>query len=87
MFGIKIKNTKETGSTIKCTGKVSQLGLMVERMMEIMKMIKSTAMELLFGRTVESMLVTGRMVSNMEEDSITWRMDKQKLENGYREKR
>ncbi len=44
-------------------------------------------MEYSDGLMEENILEIGKMVNNMEEDSIIFNMDKKKLDNGYKERK
>lgn len=57
-------------------------GMMVDHIKDNIYMIGKMGMESLNGQMEENILEIGKMANNMEEDSIVFKMDKLKLENG-----
>lgn len=65
--GPMVVSTAARGSTIKWKDKALLLGVMADDMLAAIRMIRSTATEPLNGQMVESILVNGAKVNNMEK--------------------
>lgn len=78
MYGFKIENTKEIGSTIECTAMEKSFGSMEDHIKVNINMIKNMDLALFNGRMAENMLEIGRMENSMDVDNITYRQDKKK---------
>jgi len=77
---------KVTGKTIKCMEKVSSLGMMVEHIKEIMKMIRNTVMVFSNGQTEEAIKVNGKTANNTAKAGTKVAKAKKNTEDGKKEK-
>lgn len=82
MSGIRIRNTRASGSTTKCTVKESLIGWMAGATLGNTKMIKSMGLAPLSGLMAESMKDTGKKANSMVEANTISLMENSKWENG-----
>ena len=77
--GLMVVFTMDNGLTTKWKGKELSLGVTAVDMKEIIKMIKSTATELLNGQTAGNILVNGAKVNNTEKEFTSKRAKRDKV--------
>lgn len=83
---LMVECLKDLGTTIKWKVKESSHGLTVEDTKEIIKMIRKKAMVPFIILMEESMMVAGKMESNMALELILLQMANRNKENGKKEK-
>lgn len=78
MSGFKTESMKETGSITVCMVKERLHGLMEDVIKVNINTIKNMDSEHSSGQMEENMLDIGKMVNNMEEENISFQMDRRK---------
>ena len=78
MSGLKTESKKENGSITVCMVKERLHGLMEDAIKVNINTIKNMDSEHSSGQMEENMLDIGRMESNMEEENISFQMDRKR---------